>query len=120
MLDRLEYVGVLCVEFFVDTDNELFVNELAPRPHNSGHWTIDACLVSQFEQLVRAVCGLPLGSPERHADAVMTNLLGDDVNRWPEFLNDPSARLHLYGKTEARKGRKMGHVTRLTPRTDRR
>jgi 5-(carboxyamino)imidazole ribonucleotide synthase len=116
----LDLVGLLAVEMFVTDDGRILVNELAPRPHNSGHWTIDACLVSQFEQLVRAVCGLPLGSPERHADAVMTNLLGDDVNRWPEFLKDPSARLHLYGKTEARRGRKMGHVTRLTPRTDRR
>src|SRR5262249_27231670 len=116
----LDLVGLLAVEMFVTDDARLLVNELAPRPHNSGHWTIDACLVSQFEQLVRAVCGLPLGSTERHADAVMTNLLGDDVKRWPELLKEPNTRLHLYGKTEARKGRKMGHVTRLTPRSDRR
>jgi 5-(carboxyamino)imidazole ribonucleotide synthase len=77
-------------------------------------------MVSQFEQLVRAVCGLPLGSPERHADAVKSNLLGDDVSRWAELLKEPDARLHLYGKAEARKGRKMGHVTRLAPRQDRR
>jgi 5-(carboxyamino)imidazole ribonucleotide synthase len=116
----LELVGLLAVEMFVTDDGRILVNELAPRPHNSGHWTIDACLVSQFEQHVRAVCGLPLGSPERHADAVMINLLGDEVSRWADYLKEPGARLHLYGKTEARKGRKMGHVTRLTPRTDRR
>ncbi len=117
---QLDLVGLLAVEMFVTDDGRILVNELAPRPHNSGHWTIDACMVSQFEQLVRAVCGLPLGSPERHADAVMSNLLGDDVERWPEFMKEPNARLHLYGKAEARKGRKMGHVTRLTPRNDRR
>jgi len=116
----LELVGLLAVEMFVTDDGRILVNELAPRPHNSGHWTIDACLVSQFEQLVRAVCGLPLGSPERHADAVMTNLLGNDAYRWPEFIKEPGARLHLYGKSEARPGRKMGHVTRVIPRTDRR
>jgi len=120
LAQALDLVGLLAVEMFVTDDGRILVNELAPRPHNSGHWTIDACLVSQFEQLVRAVCGLPLGSPERHSDAVMTNLLGDDVNRWAEFLKEPGARLHLYGKAETRKGRKMGHVTRVTPRTDRR
>jgi 5-(carboxyamino)imidazole ribonucleotide synthase len=116
----LDLVGLLAVEMFVTDDGRVLVNELAPRPHNSGHWTIDACLVSQFEQVVRAVCGLPLGSPERHSDAVMTNLLGDDVERWAAFLAEPDTRLHLYGKTEARSGRKMGHVTRVAPRTDRR
>jgi 5-(carboxyamino)imidazole ribonucleotide synthase len=92
------------------------VNELAPRPHNSGHWTIDACATSQFEQLVRAICGLPLGATEPHADAVMTNLIGRDVAKWPAALDDPQARLHLYGKTKVRAGRKMGHITRLFPR----
>lgn len=120
LANALDLVGLLAVEMFVTDDGRILVNELAPRPHNSGHWTIDACLVSQFEQLVRAVCGLPLGSTERHADAVMTNLLGNDVNRWAEFLHEPNARLHLYGKAETRAGRKMGHVTRLSPRTDRR
>ncbi len=120
LVTALDLVGLLAVEMFVTDDGRILVNELAPRPHNSGHWTIDACVVSQFEQLVRAVCGLPLGSPERHADAVMTNLLGDEVERWAEFLKEPNARLHLYGKTETRQGRKMGHVTRMTPRTDRR
>jgi 5-(carboxyamino)imidazole ribonucleotide synthase len=120
LAQALELVGLLAVEMFLTDDGRILVNELAPRPHNSGHWTIDACLVSQFEQLVRAVCGLPLGSPERHSDAVMVNLIGDDVNRWAEYLAEPGARLHLYGKAETRKGRKMGHVTRLAPRADRR
>jgi 5-(carboxyamino)imidazole ribonucleotide synthase len=111
----LGLVGLLATEMFLTRDGRLLVNEIAPRPHNSGHWTIDACATSQFEQLVRAICGLPLGSTERHADAVMTNLLGDDVDRWRELLQQPDARLHLYGKREARPGRKMGHVTRLYP-----
>ena len=105
--------GLLAVEMFLTRDGRLLVNELAPRPHNSGHWTIDACAVSQFEQLVRAVCDLPLGDPARFADAEMTNLIGDDADHWPELLAEPGARLHLYGKREARPGRKMGHVTRL-------
>jgi 5-(carboxyamino)imidazole ribonucleotide synthase len=109
----LELEGLLAVEMFLTRDGRLLVNELAPRPHNSGHWTIDACAVSQFEQQVRAVCGLPLGDPAHFADAVMTNLIGTDVARWPELLAEPGARLHLYGKREARPGRKMGHVTRL-------
>lgn len=110
-------VGILAVEMFVTRDGRLLVNELAPRPHNSGHWTIDACAVSQFEQCVRAITGLPLGSPERHSDAVMENLLGDEVLQWPTLAADPAARLHLYGKAEVREGRKMGHVTRLKPRS---
>jgi 5-(carboxyamino)imidazole ribonucleotide synthase len=113
---RLGLVGVLAVEMFVTRDGSLLVNELAPRPHNSGHWTIDACATSQFEQLVRAVCGLPLGSTERHADAVMKNLIGDEVETWREAIADPTARLHLYGKHSVSPGRKMGHVTRLLPR----
>jgi 5-(carboxyamino)imidazole ribonucleotide synthase len=113
---QLDLVGVLAVEMFVTTDGRLLVNELAPRPHNSGHWTIDACATSQFEQLVRALCGLPLGSTERHADAVMKNLIGDEVETWREAVADPAARLHLYGKRVTLPGRKMGHVTRLLPR----
>jgi len=109
-------VGLLAVEMFVTHNDEVLVNELAPRPHNSGHWTIDGCVTSQFEQFVRAVCGLPLGSTERHSDAVMKNLIGDDVNGWRELLNDPTVKLHLYGKEEARPGRKMGHYTRLMPK----
>jgi len=112
-------VGVMGVEMFVTRDGGVLVNELAPRPHNSGHWTIDACDCSQFEQLVRIVCGLPLGSTGRHSDAVMKNLVGDEVDAWPEILAEPGARLHLYGKAETRPGRKMGHVTRLMPRADR-
>jgi len=114
--DRLEIVGLLAVEMFVTAGGEVLVNEIAPRPHNSGHWTIDACVTSQFEQFVRAICGLPLGSPERHSDAVMKNLIGDDVARWREALNEPTAKLHLYDKGQPRPGRKMGHVTRLLPR----
>ncbi len=109
----LDIVGLLAVEMFLTRDGRLLVNELAPRPHNSGHWTMDACATSQFEQFVRAICGLPLGSVERFADAVMTNLIGDEVTAWPALLADAGARLHLYGKTEIRPGRKMGHVNRL-------
>ena len=116
--DRLDLVGLLAVEMFVTSTGEVLVNELAPRPHNSGHWTIDACATSQFEQLVRAICGLPLGSPERHSDAVMRNLIGADVERWRDALAEPAAKLHLYGKGKAVPGRKMGHVTRLLPRRD--
>lgn len=110
---ELDLVGLIAVEMFLTSDHRLLVNELAPRPHNSGHWTIDGCAVSQFEQLVRAVCGLPLADPAPQATARMDNLLGDDVCRWPEILAEPGARLHLYGKGVARPGRKMGHVTRL-------
>jgi 5-(carboxyamino)imidazole ribonucleotide synthase len=113
---RLGLVGVLAIEMFVTRAGAVLVNELAPRPHNSGHWTIDACAVSQFEQLVRAVCGLPLGDPARFSDAIMKNLIGDEIDAWPALLAEPGARLHLYGKAHARPGRKMGHVTRLKPR----
>jgi len=114
--EAMDVVGLLAVEMFVTEAGEVLVNELAPRPHNSGHWTIDACFTSQFEQFIRAVCGLPLGSVDRHSDAVMKNLIGDEVNSWREILGESGAKLHLYGKAEARPGRKMGHVTRLTPR----
>ena len=111
---ELEYVGVLAVEMFV-VDGRLLMNEIAPRPHNSGHYTIDACRTSQFEQQVRVLCGLPLGDPSQHTPAVMVNLLGDIWTggdpRWEEVLKHPGAHLHLYGKREARPGRKMGHVT---------
>ena len=117
--DWLGIVGLVAVEMFVTREGRVLVNELAPRPHNSGHWTIDACVVSQFEQLARAICGLPLGSPERHSDALMKNLIGKEADAWPTLAADASARLHLYGKREARPGRKMGHVTRLFPRCDR-
>jgi len=114
--DALQLVGLLAVEMFFTRDGRLIVNELAPRPHNSGHWTIDACVVSQFEQCVRAITGLPLGDAERHADAVMENLIGDQIDRWAELVADPEAHVHIYGKREARPGRKMGHVTWLRPR----
>jgi len=114
---RLDLIGVLAVEMFVTKDGRVLVNELAPRPHNSGHWTIDACAASQFEQLVRAICGLPLGSTERHSDAVMKNLIGDEVTTWRAAIADPTARLHLYGKRVTLPGRKMGHVTRLRPKS---
>lgn len=109
-------IGVMGVEMFVTRDEDVLVNEMAPRPHNSGHWTIDACPASQFEQLARIVCGLPLGSTDRHSDAEMKNLIGDEADAWPEILAEPGAYLHLYGKAESRPGRKMGHVTRLKPR----
>lgn len=113
--DALGLVGVLAVEMFVTPGGGLLVNEIAPRPHNSGHWTLDACAASQFEQLVRAVAGLPLGDPARHSDAVMTNLIGDEADAWADIAAEPGACLHLYGKGESRPGRKMGHVTRLSP-----
>jgi 5-(carboxyamino)imidazole ribonucleotide synthase len=111
----LDYVGVMGVELFV-TDAGLVVNEIAPRVHNSGHWTEAACAVDQFEQHIRAVAGLPLGDGRRHSDAVMENLIGDDLARVPDLLRDPDVRLHLYGKAESRPGRKMGHATRLVRR----
>jgi 5-(carboxyamino)imidazole ribonucleotide synthase len=95
---------------------DLLVNEFAPRVHNSGHWTLDACLISQFENHIRAIAGWPLGETARHSDAVMTNLIGAEVERWREAAAEPDTAVHLYGKTEARKGRKMGHVTRLYPK----
>jgi 5-(carboxyamino)imidazole ribonucleotide synthase len=113
ILDALGYVGVIGVEFFVLADGSLIANEMAPRVHNSGHWTEAACVVSQFEQHIRAVSGLPLGNPRRHSDCVMQNLIGDDLNDVPAWLAKDDVLVHLYGKTEARAGRKMGHVTRL-------
>ena len=114
--EALGHVGVLCVEMFQREGEtpRLLVNEIAPRVHNSGHWTLDACLVSQFENHIRAIAGWPLGDTERHSDAVMTNLIGADVSRWRELAGEDLA-LHLYGKVEARPGRKMGHTTRLFP-----
>jgi 5-(carboxyamino)imidazole ribonucleotide synthase len=122
ILRRLDVVGVLCVEFFVDRSDRLLVNELAPRPHNSGHLTIDACTTCQFEQQVRAVCGLPLGSPRQHRAAAMANLLGEiwgaSVPNWPAALAHGDVKLHLYGKAEPRTGRKMGHLTALAESAD--
>lgn len=128
MVARLGYVGVLCIEFFVLEDGSLVVNEMAPRPHNSGHYTMDACVTSQFAQQVRAMARLPLGDVRQHSPAVMLNLLGDawfdaadsagQLARepaWDQVLELPGACLHLYGKQEARRGRKMGHVTFVAP-----
>jgi 5-(carboxyamino)imidazole ribonucleotide synthase len=112
--DALDYVGVFAVELFVGNDGALLVNEIAPRVHNSGHWTIEACACSQFEQHIRAVAGWPLGDPARHADAVMENIIGAEADAWESLAK--TGALHLYGKTEARQGRKMGHITRLKPR----
>ncbi len=122
----LDYIGVLCVEFFVLDEGRLIVNEIAPRPHNSGHYTIDACVSSQFDEQARILAGLPLGSAQQLAPAVMVNLLGDLWFRhgarreppWAELLRIPGAKLHLYGKREARPGRKMGHVTLLASSVD--
>ncbi len=115
--EALELVGLLAVEMFVDGSGKVRVNEIAPRPHNSGHWTIDACPASQFEMHIRAVAGLPLPRPDRHSDAVMKNLVGPaEAALWPELLATPGLIPHLYGKMEAREGRKMGHVTRLFPK----
>jgi 5-(carboxyamino)imidazole ribonucleotide synthase len=124
IIERLDYVGVLCIEFFVLDDGSLVVNEMAPRPHNSGHYTIDACITSQFAQQVRAMARLPLGDVRQHSPVVMLNLLGElwfdggDVctePAWEQVLALPGANLHLYGKEEARPGRKMGHVTFVAP-----
>ncbi|MBK1679799.1 5-(carboxyamino)imidazole ribonucleotide synthase [Rhodocyclus tenuis] len=122
LAQRMDYVGVLAVEFFV-VGKRIYINEMAPRPHNSGHYTLDACATSQFEQQVRALCGLPLGDPRRHSAAVMVNLLGDlwygdgeEAARepdWRKLLAVPNLKLHLYGKPDARPGRKMGHFTVL-------
>jgi 5-(carboxyamino)imidazole ribonucleotide synthase len=115
--DALDLVGLLAVEMFVDAQGRVLANEIAPRPHNSGHWTIDACPASQFELHVRAIAGLPLPPATRHSDAVMKNLIGpEEAALWPAILATPGLIPHLYGKAEARPGRKMGHVTRLFTR----
>ena len=114
--EALGLVGVLALEMFVLPDGRLLGNEIAPRPHNSGHWTMDACAASQFEQHVRAVAGLPLAAATRHHDAVMRNLVGSDgLDRWPGLLRSPGVVPHWYGKAEARAGRKLGHANRLLP-----
>ena len=111
--EALGHVGVLTVEFFATADGPL-VNEIAPRVHNSGHWTIEGAVTSQFEQHIRAICGLPPGlTGLTRGGAIMENLIGDEVNRWPELVAERGAHVHIYGKNEARAGRKMGHVTRV-------
>ncbi len=114
--EAVDYIGVVAVEFFAAAD-ALYVNEMAPRVHNSGHWTIDACVTSQFENHIRAVAGWPLGSTARHSDAVTTNLIGHDHDAWADLSAEPGSAVHLYGKRDARPGRKMGHVTRLSPKS---
>ena len=113
ILDQLDYVGVMGVEFFQMSDGSLIVNEIAPRVHNSGHWTQDAGCTDQFEQHIRAVAGWPLGDATPRHRVVMTNLIGDDVTQWDVLAKEPGTRVHLYGKTEVREGRKMGHVNRI-------
>lgn len=117
LLEALDYIGVIGIEFFVTSDGGLIANEIAPRVHNSGHWTEAACVISQFEQHIRAVTGMALGDPRRHSDCVMQNLIGDDIDAVGDWSRQSDVLIHLYGKTEARPGRKMGHVTRLTGRT---
>jgi 5-(carboxyamino)imidazole ribonucleotide synthase len=115
-LESLNYIGIIAVELFVSKKGgaeSLMVNEVAPRVHNSGHWTEAVCHVSQFEQHIRAIAGWPLGDTRRHSDCVMENLLGDEIFACPELARQPGAVVHDYGKAESREGRKMGHVTRL-------
>ncbi len=116
IVTALDYVGVMGVELFV-TPGGLVVNEIAPRVHNSGHWTQNGCAVDQFEQHVRAITGWPLGDGRRHADVTMINLIGDDISRLPNLAAEPDTAIHLYGKAEARPGRKMGHANRIRPRS---
>lgn len=116
ILNALDYVGVMGVELFV-TPGGLVVNEIAPRVHNSGHWTQDGCTIDQFEQHIRAIVGWPLGDGQRYADVTMENLIGDDLGTLAELRSDPGAALHLYGKDAVRPGRKMGHVNRATPKS---
>ncbi len=116
ILNKLDYIGVMGVELFV-TRQGLIVNEIAPRVHNSGHWTQNACAVDQFEQHIRAVAGWPLGDGRRFADVVMENLIGDDMGRVPALASEPGTALHLYGKADIKPGRKMGHVNRIKPRS---
>ena len=121
IVDALDYCGVLCVELFYcgpESPTPLVVNEIAPRVHNSGHWTLDACVISQFENHIRAVAGWPLGQCERHSDAIMRNLIGDDAKDWLALSREENASLHLYGKRQIRPGRKMGHVTWLSPKAE--
>ena len=116
ILNALDYVGVMGVELFV-TDSGLIVNEIAPRVHNSGHWTQNGCAVDQFEQHIRAITGHPLGDGQRHADVVMQNLIGNDMDKLPALMRQPDTALHLYGKAETKPGRKMGHFNRIRPQS---
>lgn len=114
ILEALDYVGVMGIEMFIDEGDEVLINEIAPRVHNSGHWTQDGCMIDQFEQHIRAIVGYPLGGGVRHSDVVMTNLIGDEVSRAHDLLDEPDVSLYLYGKADIRPGRKMGHFNRIT------
>ena len=116
ILNALDYVGVMGVELFV-TPQGLIVNEIAPRVHNSGHWTQNGCNIDQFEQHIRAVAGWPLGDGSRHNNVTMENLIGDDMDRVPDLAQDQANALHLYGKSQVKPGRKMGHLNRITPKS---
>jgi 5-(carboxyamino)imidazole ribonucleotide synthase len=113
IVDALDYVGVMGIETFITKEGNVLVNEIAPRVHNSGHWTQDGCIVDQFEQHIRAIAGYPLGSGARHSDVVMSNLIGDEVLSARDLLDAPDVSLHLYGKVDIRPGRKMGHSNRV-------
>ena len=115
VMETLEYVGVMTLEFFWDAERGLVANEIAPRVHNSGHWTPEATHTDQFEQHIRAIVDWPLGDPSRHCDAEMLNLIGEDADQWAALAEEKSASLTLYGKAEARPGRKMGHIVRRSP-----
>lgn len=112
---NVNLIGLAALELFVTSEGDVFANEIAPRPHNSGHWTMDGCNLSQFEQHIRAVCGLPLLTPVPHSQVTMINLIGDDVNKLDEYYGRADAAIHLYGKTESREGRKMGHINLVKP-----
>lgn len=114
IVKNLSLVGVLAIEMFLLSEETIIVNELAPRPHNSGHWTMDACITGQFEQHIRAICGLPLGSPKNYCKAIMYNLLGSDIENLESYRKDPKAKIYIYGKDSVRPGRKMGHITKIT------
>ena len=115
LLEALDYIGTIGVEFFVTNNNQLLVNEFAPRVHNSGHWTEAACLISQFEQHIRAITHNPLGDPIAHSNCLMRNLIGEDINELSDYLGKEHTLVHDYGKLETRSGRKMGHVTTISP-----
>ena len=121
IVTELDYVGTIAIEFFLLSDDNqgerLLVNEMAPRVHNSGHWTLNAAVTDQFENHIRAICDWPLGATERFADAQMVNLIGEDIDAWPDHAKTPNACMHLYGKRNVRAGRKMGHVTTIKPKT---
>ncbi|AKK20442.1 5-(carboxyamino)imidazole ribonucleotide synthase [Candidatus Liberibacter africanus] len=116
VLTKLNYVGILCIEFFVTEDGKVIANEMAPRVHNSGHWTEACCTTSQFEQHIRSITNLPLGNPDRHSNCVMHNLIGSDIEQYEKWLNCNSSLVHIYGKSKTLPGRKMGHVTQIYPK----